>query len=103
MSDYLLHHGEKLAARFSEASYIAITRAMDAFQPTDRELRGIHMPVLAVGISSDLLYTAREVRDSVVTLPLGEYWELQSPHGHDAFLMDAGQLPRVVRDFLQRG
>lgn len=97
---YLLQHGEKLAARFSEASYLAITQAMDAFQPTAQELRRIGVPVLGVGISSDLLYTAREVRDSVTTLPYGEYWELHSSHGHDAFLMDPGHLPEVVTAFL---
>ncbi|MFC6618796.1 homoserine O-acetyltransferase family protein [Deinococcus radiophilus] len=96
---YLQHHGEKLAARFSEESYLAITQAMDAFQPSARELASIRVPVLGIGISSDLLYTAREVRDSVTTLPFGEYWELHSPHGHDAFLMDPGHLPGVVQEF----
>lgn len=102
VAEYLRYHGKKLADRFSEASYVAITRAMDAFQPTARELSRIQVPVLAVGISSDLLYTAREVRDSVVALPRGEYWELQSPHGHDAFLIDAGYLPGVVGGFLSK-
>ena len=74
---------------------------MDAFQPTDAELRSVHVPVLAVGISSDMLYPAAEVRAHAALLPRSEYWELQSIHGHDAFLMDAGELPERVVAFLQ--
>lgn len=101
VTSYLHHQGEKLAARFCERSYLALTGAMDAFQPTDAELRSVHVPVLAVGISSDMLYPAAEVRAHAALLPRSEYWELQSIHGHDAFLMDAGELPERVAAFLQ--
>jgi len=30
------------------------------------------------------------------------YGELRSPHGHDAFLMEFGQLNRLVREILER-
>lgn len=101
ISSYLEHQGNKLAARFCEQSYCAITAAMDAFQPSDYELGTIGVPVQVVGISSDVLYSAAEVRAYAELLPQGRYWELQSIHGHDAFLMDAQELPQVVKDFLQ--
>ena len=41
-----------------------------------------------------------EVRAYADLLPRGTYWELESPHGHDAFLMDPGELPERVRDFI---
>ncbi|THF88614.1 alpha/beta fold hydrolase [Deinococcus sp. KSM4-11] len=100
ITSYLEHQGEKLLARFCEKTYVTLTRAMDAFQPTDAELRSIQAPVLAVGISSDVLYPAAEVREQAALLPRSTYWELDSIHGHDAFLMDAQALPDVVRDFL---
>nr|WP_309572220.1 alpha/beta fold hydrolase family protein [Deinococcus sp.] len=100
ITSYLEYQGEKLLARFCEKTYVTLTQAMDAFQPTDAELRSIQAPVLAVGISSDVLYPAGEVREQAALLPRGTYWELDSIHGHDAFLMDAQELPDVVRDFL---
>lgn len=100
ITTYLEHQGERLAARFCERSYLALTGAMDRFQPSDTELRAVRVPVLAVGISSDVLYPPGEVRAHVQQLPRGEYRELPSPHGHDAFLMDPGELPHWVADFL---
>ncbi|WP_102127530.1 homoserine O-acetyltransferase family protein [Deinococcus planocerae] len=100
ITTYLEHHGEKLCARFCERTYVALTEAMDRFQPVDAELRAIRAPVLVVGISSDVLYPPAEVRGYVDLLPNGEYWELDSPHGHDAFLMDPGELPERVRNFI---
>ena len=100
ITSYLDHQGDKLQARFCERSYLALTAAMDAFQPGDSELRSIGAPVLAVGISSDVLYPAAEVRERAATVPNSTYWELDSVHGHDAFLMDAQGLPGVVREFL---
>lgn len=101
ITTYLEHQGEKLAARFCERSYLALTAAMDRFQPTDAELRGIRVPVLAVGISSDVLYPPQEVRAHAALLPRSEYRELESIHGHDAFLMDPGNLPQWVAGFLR--
>lgn len=101
ITSYLEYQGEKLRARFCERTYCALTAAMDAFQPTDAELRAIRVPVLVVGISSDVLYPAEEVRGYVRELARGEYWELDSLHGHDAFLMDPQALPERVGAFLR--
>nr|WP_165795338.1 alpha/beta fold hydrolase family protein [Deinococcus koreensis] len=100
ITSYLDHQGEKLQRRFCEHSYLTLTAAMDAFQPGDAELRRIQTPVLAVGISSDVLYPAAEVRAQAALVPGSTYWELDSVHGHDAFLMDAQDLPDVVGAFL---
>lgn len=103
VTSYLEYQGEKLLARFCERSYLTLTAAMDAFQPGDAELAAIRVPVLAVGISSDVLYPAAEVRAGAAALPNATYWELDSVHGHDAFLMDAGELPGRVGAFLRGG
>ncbi|GGK16936.1 homoserine O-acetyltransferase [Deinococcus malanensis] len=101
ITSYLQYQGEKLHARFCERSYVALTWAMDTFQPTDAELRSIRTPVLAVGISSDVLYPPAEVQACAALLPCAQYWELDSVHGHDAFLMDAQDLPERVGAFLR--
>jgi len=100
IATYLEYQGEKLQARFCEHSYCALTEAMDRFALTDAELHAIRTPVLAVGISSDVLYPPQEVQAHAALLPNAEYWELPSPHGHDAFLMDAAELEPRVRAFL---
>ena len=97
---YLEYQGEKLAERFCERSYCTLTEAMDRFSLSDAELSAIHTPVLVVGISSDVLYPATEVRAHAALLPNADYWELDSPHGHDAFLMDAGALNDRVKEYL---
>ena len=102
IASYLEYQGEKLQARFCEHSYCTLTGAMDAFALSDAELRAIRTPVLVVGISSDVLYPASEVRAHAALLPNGEYWELDSPHGHDAFLMDALVLDERVEGFLNQ-
>ena len=101
ITSYLHYQGEKLAARFDEQTYCALTAAMDAFQPGRADLNAVRSPVLVVGISSDLLYPAPEVRACAAELPGAEYWELDSIHGHDAFLMDPQDLPERVRAFLR--
>lgn len=100
ISSYLEHQGEKLVARFCERTYCTLTGAMDAFQPSDYELQNVTAPVLCIGISSDVLYPAVEVKAQAAVLPNSTYWELNSIHGHDAFLMDAQDLPERVRAFL---
>lgn len=100
ISTYLEYQGQKLAERFCERSYLALTSAMDRFQLSDADLKLIETPALVVGISSDQLYPASEVRQQALQLRNVTYWELVSPHGHDAFLMDGAQMNEVVREFL---
>lgn len=97
---YLDHQGHKLHQRFCEDSYLTLTEAMDAFQIPDSHLNLIRTPTLIVGISSDVLYPPAEIRGLAEQLLGAEYWELESPHGHDAFLMDASGLEERVRGFL---
>lgn len=100
IASYLEHQGDKLQARFCEHSYCTLTEAMDRFALSDAELRAIQTAVLVVGISSDVLYPPSEVRAHAALMPGAEYWQLDSAHGHDAFLMDAAALDEKVRGFL---
>ncbi len=100
VASYLEYQGEKLQARFCEHSYCALTEAMDRFSLSDAELQAIRTPVLVVGIASDVLYPESEVRAHAALMPNARYWQLDSPHGHDAFLMDAAGLEEQVRCFL---
>jgi homoserine O-acetyltransferase len=60
--------------------------------------------MLFVGISSDWLFPASEVRETTGKVRKAgaeaRYEEIESPSGHDAFLKDWDQLRAVVGPFL---
>ena len=108
---YLHHQGDKLARRFDANTYLYLSSAMDRYDAaagrgaTDAAaFARIRAQVLAVGISSDWLYPASQVRalaDSIVASGgRARYVELDSPHGHDAFLKDWDHLDALLRPFL---
>lgn len=103
---YVLYQGEKFARRFDANAYLVLSEAMDTHdvgrgrggvEAALRKLRGI--PSLFVGINSDVLYTAQEVREMAI-LCEGLYREIHSPHGHDAFLIETDQVERILADFV---
>jgi homoserine O-acetyltransferase len=104
---YLRRQGDKLVARFDAASYVALMRAMDlqdvgdfaaAAQATAQQVER----VIGVGIDSDILYPASEVREWVTAYQAAagraEYREIASLYGHDAFLIEWDQVERILRD-----
>jgi homoserine O-acetyltransferase len=62
--------------------------------------------VQAIGVSSDLLYPAYQSREIVEAVNAAggdaEYVELDSPHGHDAFLLEFDQVGEALTKFLHR-
>jgi homoserine O-acetyltransferase len=103
---YLDHQGRIFLDRFDANSYLVVSRAMDAFElgatPTAEAaaLRRIQGRVLLVGISSDWLFPAADVEALARRIAAAgvevRYAELQSAHGHDAFLADAADLIPLV-------
>jgi homoserine O-acetyltransferase len=64
----------------------------------------IRVPTLTIGISSDMLYPTyqqRQIRDLLLSngTPC-EYFEIDSPHGHDAFLINLDQLSVPLGEFV---
>ena len=109
---YLEYHGDKLVRRFDANSYLLLTKAMDLHDLGRGRgglvpaLTRIRAPVQAMGITSDLLYPAYQSGEIVeaVNAAGGEanYVELDSPHGHDAFLLEFDQLGEALTKFLHR-
>ena len=63
----------------------------------------VRVPSLSVGIWSDILYPSyqqRQIRDLLTSSPSSDYVEIDSPHGHDAFLIESGQLGPHLERFL---
>jgi homoserine O-acetyltransferase/O-succinyltransferase len=103
---YLRRQGDKLVARFDAASYVALMRSMDLQDVGDlataaRETARQVERVIGVGIDSDILYPASDVRDWVTAYQAAgeraEYREIASLYGHDAFLIEWDQVERILR------
>ncbi len=103
---YLYYQGEQLAQRFDANSYLYISRAMDLYDVSEGypsledALCRIRSKALFVGIRSDFLFPATHVRwlaDKVDSLGGNViYTELDSPHGHDAFLKEWEQMTTAL-------
>jgi homoserine O-acetyltransferase len=103
---YLDYQGEKFLKRFHAESYLVLSRAMDTHDVgrgrggLEAALRRLQdLPALFVGIDTDLLYPAWEVREAA-RLAGARYREIKSPHGHDAFLIETDQVEEILEAFL---
>ena len=112
VESYLDHHGEKLVRRFDANSYLVLNRVMDLHDlARDRGSMGqavrrlAHLPCLTVSISSDTLYPPHqqvEIRDAVrATGGRCDHHEIQSPDGHDGFLLAQREVGTFLDVFLR--
>ncbi|CAN5837770.1 homoserine O-acetyltransferase [soil metagenome] len=106
---YVHYHGAALVRRFDANSHLYLTRAMDLYDlyrdgGEGRWIAAIDAPVLLVGIRSDWLYPASEVKEMRDALQhhgkAVQYAELDSPNGHDAFLKDWDMMTDAVAPFI---
>lgn len=109
---YLHYQGDKLAQRFDANTYLYLSRAMDTHD-IGRERGGaleaarlLAAETLFIGVSSDILFPPEHVTATTRLLrgagAPAEYWELDSIHGHDAFLKEFERLEDVLRDAIGR-
>ena len=108
IESYLRYQGQQLVDRFDPATYVTLTRAMDTHDVSrgrgdfDDVLRSIRQPTLVVSIDSDVLYWPWEQREVARLVPNARLAVMDSPHGHDAFLIDVDRLDDMVADFRGR-
>jgi len=106
IAGYLDYQGGKLVERFDANTYLVISKAMDTFElahgyaSEEQAVERIRAKVLLVGISSDWLFPAADVRALAARLRAGgvdsRYLELVSEHGHDGFLADTALLAPLI-------
>ena len=107
---YLRYHGEKLARRFDANSYLILNKAMDLHDlgrgrgGVPAALERIEVPVLTMSISSDALYPPHqqlELRDGLRAVGREcEHVMVDSPQGHDGFLLETDVIGAAVAEFL---
>lgn len=105
VSSYLNYQGDKLVGRFDANTYLRLTEAMDSHDVyRDRSMFGdilsdINVPVLVIGISSDILYPTSEQKELAIRLGNATYEEIDSDEGHDAFLIEFPKMVTCYRNF----
>ena len=62
----------------------------------------IEQPTLVLGIKSDGLFTYQEQQELAAAIPNSELKTIDSPDGHDAFLLEFRQVNTFLRDFMKR-
>lgn len=101
IQSYLTYQGEKLRARLDAGTYLALIDAMDAHDVgagrggAAAALRAFRGRLIGVGIPGDLLYPPEEVRAWTMAAG-GEYAEIHSIHGHDAFLLEPARVGEIL-------
>jgi homoserine O-acetyltransferase/O-succinyltransferase len=105
---YLRYQGAKFVGRFDSNCYIAITRKLDTHDvsrnraSTVKEaLAQIEQPALIVGIKSDGLFTFAEQQELADGIPDSRLAKIDSPEGHDAFLLQFEQVNRYLLEFFR--
>lgn len=113
VESYLSYHGENFVNRFDANSYLYITKAIDYFDLTGKgslslaeAFKEAKAKFLVISISSDWLYPSYQSREIVGALIANDldvrHCEIKSNYGHDAFLLESGQMNYAIGSFLTR-
>jgi homoserine O-acetyltransferase len=110
VESYLNHQGTRFTERFDANSYIYITKAMDYFDiarsygPLKAAFAEVQARFLVISYTSDWLFPTTQSKELVRALIANDrhvsFIEIDSPHGHDAFLIETERLTKIVTAFL---
>ena len=109
VESYLHHQGDTFTKRFDANSYLYITKAIDYFDIRKegslvKGFEGVTAGFLVISVTSDWLYPPYQSEEIVAALNANnrevQYCEIRSGYGHDAFLLEGGQLNYLIGRFL---
>ena len=110
VESYLQHQGQIFVDRFDANSYLYITKAMDYFDPASKygslknAFEKTSAKFLIISFNSDWLFPSYQAKEIVNTLmQLNKdvsYCEINSPCGHDAFLIEYDNQSKIIKSFL---
>ena len=112
VESYLEGHARRFVRRFDPNCYLYLSRSMDWFDLAEVAggdvLQGLARikveKALAIGAATDILFPLQQQQQIAEGLRAGgaqaEFLPLDSPQGHDAFLVDIGRFGPAVAGFL---
>ncbi|AEG18020.1 homoserine O-acetyltransferase MetX [Methanobacterium paludis] len=109
VESYLHYQGASFTKRFDSNSYLYITKAIDYFDlaengSLEEAFEGVKAKFLVISVDSDWLYPPSQSKEFVMALSANDldvlYTEIKSSYGHDAFLLEAGQINYIINGFL---
>lgn len=114
VESYLESHARRFVRTFDPNSYMYLSRASDWFDVSEygngnvmEGLKRIHIEqALVIGVSTDILFPLEQQEQIAEGLEAAgakvEFVALDSPQGHDAFLVDIENYSRAIGGFLAR-
>jgi homoserine O-acetyltransferase len=114
VESYLEGHAQRFVRTFDPNSYLYLSRASDWFDIAEygegsvqRGLQRIQIErALVIGVSTDILFPLEQQEQIAQGLKAAgaavEFVALDSPQGHDAFLVDIDNYSRAIGGFLTR-
>ncbi len=113
VESYLEGHARRFVRNFDPNCYLYLSRSMDWYDlgescggTADQGLAGIRIErALAIGVHTDILFPLQQQKQIAKGLRAGgaeaSFLPLESPQGHDAFLVDIDRFGPAVAGFLQ--
>jgi homoserine O-acetyltransferase len=108
VQSYLQHHGRKLVRRFDANTYLVLTDSMNSHDlgrgrgGVEAALRRITADLTVAVVSSDRLFTPGEGAVIAQAPACRGLRVIDSPHGHDAFLVETEQVFAIIGEALGR-
>lgn len=113
VESYLRYQGDTFSISFDANTYLLMTKALDYFDPAAghggdlaRAIAPASCPFLVVSFTTDWRFTPSRSRELVNALVRAgkavSYANIESPHGHDAFLLPEPRYQAVFAGFMQR-
>ena len=104
--DWLNFHGNQLNERFSLKAYKLVNHLLMNISGKENELENINAEIHLVSVDSDLFFPAFEIKNTYQYLKnktkTVHYHEINSIHGHDAFLMEYEQLNAILKPIFNK-
>ena len=112
VESYLAYQGQKFVERFDANTYLYMTKAMDyfdlasGFDSVASALAETPVRFLLLTFSSDWLFPTYQTHGLVDAIRAARghvsFAEIESPYGHDAFLLEPEEQRRYIQPFLDR-
>jgi homoserine O-acetyltransferase/O-succinyltransferase len=108
VKSYQRYQGLKLSNRFTALSYLSVTKTMDSHNVgrnrggIENALKNIKSNTLIIGIQSDMLFPMEEQIELATHIPNAQLEIIDSPYGHDGFLIEYPTITTLMTVFLEK-